>query len=325
MLPRFLEAPTPVIFGAPVHHRANSRCAILLFFCSLSKPFFAEISFFYHCANNFIFLDSQTKTGYITGGMKKIFLSVIFLFSAAGISSAQYGEPTPRQQLSGSYNVLVDDIFPDSEYHRLCKKRLMQLVPLIINGADANVTLAETKGNTALHYAVALGYQDLVYDLLLCGANPNLPNHKGRTPVQCIENDDDGTMFRILRDYNRCTTSPATAPEESPAIRSLRNHLSAITNSNPRSETQQLYRKRLMTLLPLIINGANANITLPETKGNTALHYACGMGNYDLVNMLISLGADPTIRTHKGATPADCATGPNAAAIIRLLRENSYN
>ena len=40
MLPRFLKAPTPVIFGAPVHHRANSRSHILPTSQPLGKPFF---------------------------------------------------------------------------------------------------------------------------------------------------------------------------------------------------------------------------------------------------------------------------------------------
>ena len=42
MLPRFLQTPTPVIFGVPVHHRANSRCDILLILRGFGKPFFAD-------------------------------------------------------------------------------------------------------------------------------------------------------------------------------------------------------------------------------------------------------------------------------------------
>ena len=42
MLPRVLKTPTPVTIGVPVHHRANSRCAILLIFKRFGKPFFAK-------------------------------------------------------------------------------------------------------------------------------------------------------------------------------------------------------------------------------------------------------------------------------------------
>ena len=60
------------------------------------------------------------------------------------------------------------------------------------------------------------------------------------------------------------------------------------------------------------------DLTLPETKGNTALHYACGMGNLRLVRWLVSHGANTQARTNKGKSPWECASG-DIAAIRRAL------
>lgn len=72
--------------------------------------------------------------------------------------------------------------------------------------------------------------------------------------------------------------------------------------------TAKLYQQRLLMLLPMLKQGANVNITPPVTKGNTALHYACGLCNVRLVDWLLRHGANPNARTNKGATPMQCVT-----------------
>lgn len=251
--------------------------------------------------------------------MKKVLFSLLMLGLSLSVAEAQ---SSPRQGLQGSYNMLVYDIFPSDSYLRLCKQRLMQLVPRIISGESANLTLPVTKGNTALHYAMAIGYQDLIADLLNCGANPYARNHKGKTPMDCIGNDYDGSIRRMVAEYSGSSYSGGGygGGEVVTLKQRLNDCLIAVQNMRTYNDTQRLYCKRLNTLLPYIIQGSDPNITLPETKGNTALHYACGLGYYDLVQLLLEAGANPRLRTHKGASPADCASGPNAAGIKALLR-----
>ncbi len=80
-----------------------------------------------------------------------------------------------------------------------------------------------------------------------------------------------------------------------------------------------LYQARLLTLLPMIRNGADVNITLPETKGNTALHYSCAIGSRSITQWLVNHGADVNALTDKGASPLDCVGVDNAARIRALL------
>jgi ankyrin repeat protein len=247
--------------------------------------------------------------------MKKLVLSLMMGALALGSMEAQ--AYSPRSALQGSYNMLVNEVYPSNDYERLCKQRLIQLVPRIIGGANANMTLPVTKGNTALHYAMSLGYQDLIADLLACGADPYYRNHKGKTPIDCIGNDYDGSIRRMVNDYGRPATPSYSGGT---TIRQrLSGCLTTVQNMYPANDTMRLYCTRLKTLLPIIINGGDANTTLPITKGNTALHYACGLGYYELVQLLLEAGANPRLRTHKGASPSDCASGANAARIRNLL------
>ena len=84
--------------------------------------------------------------------------------------------------------------------------------------------------------------------------------------------------------------------------------------------TSALYRKRLLTLLPMIRNGAHVDITLPETKGNTALHYSCAIGSLSITRWLLEHGANANAVTNAGATPLQCVGSDNRAAIIQALK-----
>lgn len=47
-----------------------------------------------------------------------------------------------------------------------------------------DINLRDNQGRTALHYACAIGRPDLVQKLLKQGANPNIPDHSGKKPIE---------------------------------------------------------------------------------------------------------------------------------------------
>ncbi len=87
------------------------------------------------------------------------------------------------------------------------------------------------------------------------------------------------------------------------------------------SATDKLYQKRLLMLLPRIQVLHDVNLTTPETKGNTALHYACGLSHVKLVQWLIDHGADTEAVTDKGATADACIGGKNASSVKKILTQ----
>lgn len=91
------------------------------------------------------------------------------------------------------------------------------------------------------------------------------------------------------------------------------------------SAAEQLYRKRLLALLPLIQMSGDPDLTLPETKGNTALHYACSMGHVELVQWLVNHGANTRAVTNKGATVDACVGGKNEKLLRSILQQAREN
>lgn len=97
--------------------------------------------------------------------------------------------------------------------------------------------------------------------------------------------------------------------------------LSDIEAAAYRTATEKLYQKRLISLLPLVMVMHDASFTSPDFKGNTALHYACGLSHVELVRWLVNHGADLEARTEKGATIDACVGGRHAGAIKNILKQ----
>jgi hypothetical protein len=101
----------------------------------------------------------------------------------------------------------------------------------------------------------------------------------------------------------------------------LSDILARLEKTTYRSATDKLYRKRLLSLLPEVMLLNNASWTTPDYKGNTALHYACGLSDVELVQWLVNHGADLEMSTDKGASIDACIGGKNAAKIKTILTE----
>lgn len=101
----------------------------------------------------------------------------------------------------------------------------------------------------------------------------------------------------------------------------LEDILREIEATRYKSATDKLYQKRLVSLLPMVMMTFDASYTNPDYKGNTALHYACGLSHVKLVQWLVDHGADLQFSTDKGASIDDCIGGKNAEKIKAILRD----
>ena len=128
--------------------------------------------------------------------------------------------------------------------------------------------------------------------------------------------DDFDVASRVVLPEEIISTSPEPAPDDG-----LSAILSRLEKTQYRSSTDRLYRKRLLSLLPNVMMLNNASWTAPDYKGNTALHYACGLSDVELVQWLVNHGADLQMTTDKGASIDACVGGKNAAEIKAILKE----
>lgn len=108
----------------------------------------------------------------------------------------------------------------------------------------------------------------------------------------------------------------AVTPQGAAAIN---ERIDALRGRSYDDAVLRLYQNRLLTMLPLIRDGENVNTTKGNESGSTALHYACGLGDAELVEVLLACGADPSIKTAKGASTELCIGSDPGGRIRKLL------
>ena len=183
------------------------------------------------------------------------------------------------------------------------RARLLEQLPGIRTPRDI-----ATQGAALFLYACQLGDIKLAEWLAEYGCPMDATDDRGRTGLCYLANDSANTIRRLLN-----------AGHVSPLSAELRARVDAVIARLQTSDhIDSLYRNRLLTLLPLVRDGAGSNISLPETKGNNALHYACAAGDIELVRLLLDLKAAAWMRTDKGMSPKDCI-GKDPGGRIRKL------
>lgn len=215
----------------------------------------------------------------------------------------------------------------------LFRSRLLKLLPMIAEGFPVDGLLPNHRGNTALHYACAIGDLELVTCLLERGANPRLRTRRGASASDCASGPRRAQIQRLLHQHRPCVQKeepPAPSAELSPPpaapqlpysqeeMEQLLDNLRGVSCQNDRLSR---HKKALLQLLPLIQGGKGIDYPLPGTGGQTALHHACAMDDFVLVISLLEHGANPLARTRKGQTPESFLQGHNAAFIRAHLTE----
>ncbi|CAB0043607.1 unnamed protein product [Trichogramma brassicae] len=75
--------------------------------------------------------------------------------------------------------------------HLMCRrnfdsKSIEQILDAVGAGDDVPINARDSRGRTALHYALYLGDEDVIELLLRRGADPNTPDNEGTTAMHCI-------------------------------------------------------------------------------------------------------------------------------------------
>lgn len=183
---------------------------------------------------------------------------------------------------------------------------------------DVDIDVQDTKGNTALHYAVSNHNPETVRTLLDFNAGLNIRNECGYTPLHlAAQKPECPDLFTLLMEHGARFDIP-----DKNGHRAI--HIAVDAGHELALET-------------LIKNRADVNATARD--GRTALHYAMVFGLHQsypkkknhlgLVRMLINAGAKVELRTGRGYTAfdgVDYERNPSVRAeIIKLLLSSAIN
>lgn len=240
--------------------------------------------------------------------------------------------------------------FTDMEDRKLAKL-------LIKNGADVNAKENNT-GYTNLHYASRFRSPEQVKFWIDMGANVNIQDENGMTPLICAIMGENIENLRILIDKGADVN--LRSENDTPLGRAYYNYLlSFFDNSVEKKAESQSISKSMMELL--IKAGADVNakkrdnktllhtvvrddrghtewdtteeiielliekgadINARDSDGDTPLHIAAMEGNVNMCGFLVRHGANQNIRNNRGELPYEIL--PFGVMIKRSLQRGGH-
>lgn len=197
-------------------------------------------------------------------------------------------------------------------------------------GADVHAVDA-TDGNGALH-ALTMTFADTtpqLTQLLDAGADPNLANQAGRTPVHLAALYGPACVLALLLQrggdpnaLDRYGSSPLhAAAAETERLRLLLQAGANPNQTSPGGETPvhaAAARNNQTGLAALVQAGASVDARRSK-DGQTALHASVVRGAVATVQQLVALAADPHLPDATGASALDLALHQRDASLVAAL------
>ncbi len=154
-------------------------------------------------------------------------------------------------------------------------------------------------GATLLHHAARpVAKVEILEDLLVRGANPNIPNKKMQTPLHSAAwHNDEAKVSLLLAN----TANPNAQNDE---------------GNTPLHDAAFRGNQNIVAIL--VLNGANVDSR--NNAGNTPMHMAAKNDQPVIVQQLTESFADQNIRNNEGKTPKDLATEKVATLFTYYLK-----
>jgi ankyrin repeat protein len=185
--------------------------------------------------------------------------------------------------------------------------------PLLVNppaDLDLNLTL-DDQGHTAVHWAAALARIRVLELLLNQGANGRAMNMAGESAlmraVMVTNNFDNQTFPHLL-----VLLSDAISLCDNRG-KNVLHHIVLTSGIKGRTVAGRYYLESLITRIAKLAEEGKMSfkdvVNVQDINGDTPLNIASRLGNRNMAEMLVDVGADVTIANKAGLKPTDFGMG----------------
>ena len=170
--------------------------------------------------------------------------------------------------------------------HNLCAS-----VRWLVNSHSVNLEKPNNQGNTALLLAIECGSMLMVAELINLGAKINVQNNLQYSPIALALLKEKQSILNLLITEEQQQLSPL--------------HLAVELDD--------------VVLFKILLDKKH-DIDSQDPNGNTLLHLAAGLGNHQMIRLLLAANADYKIKNNKRETPSRLAENKSDFATADLIR-----
>ncbi|HEX3644262.1 MAG TPA: ankyrin repeat domain-containing protein [Vicinamibacterales bacterium] len=207
-------------------------------------------------------------------------------------------------------------LYPQPRAQMNQKTTYLELMKVLLNkGADPNVRLnkkvwysgysfdlsgVDETGATPFWRAAYASDVDAMKMLVSYGADPNIRTKRiaGRPRAGDIERD--------VVDVSGLPPVPVGGPGVTP----LQAAAGVGYGEGFAANSHRFAPGGMLAAVKYLVEELHVDVNAPDHEGNTALHHAAARGDVEMIQYLVSKGADVKAITREGRTTADMANGP---------------
>ncbi|KAJ3172232.1 transcriptional regulator swi6 [Geranomyces variabilis] len=174
--------------------------------------------------------------------------------------------------------------------------------PTLPTDLDLDIVIDE-QGHTSLHWAAALARVNVVRVLLQKGADIRSANNDGETALiraVRVTNNYDTQTFPELLDLLHPVLHHVDAKH-----RTVLHHIALTAAMEGRVAASRYYVECFLEWVARHGGNFSAIVDVQDCAGDTALNVAARIGNRNLVEQLMDVGADATLENRAGLRPMD--------------------
>ncbi len=205
---------------------------------------------------------------------------------------------------------IIQNVFADETmeaFTAINKNDINTLHKLLDDGLDPNLTGIENYEGGLLNTACNSNSLEIVKLLLAKGADVNLKGHGDYTPLMYAAESAKTTEIMELLIEKGADINPIAQDGVNALIKAI---FGVLSDSGSIDAVKLLIEKGM---------DVNYAIEAENAKGFTALMFAVRWGKIDVIEYLISVGADVNVKDSEGVTPLSIAEEEKFTEIINLL------